>query len=89
MAFEKKPGELGALWLRVSQSGKRFMTGTINGVDVVCFENQNKTGKQPDYRVFKSEPRDGQSAGTRNLDTREAPKRDSRVDDADDNGIPF
>lgn len=49
--------ELGALWVRVSQNGKRYMSGKINGVEVVCFENANKQGKQPDWRVFKSEPR--------------------------------
>ncbi|MCR4375643.1 MAG: hypothetical protein NUW22_12420 [Acidobacteria bacterium] len=89
MAYEKDPAELGALWVRVSQSGARYMTGTISGVDVVCFENKNKQGKQPDWRVKKSEPRDGQSAGTRKLDTREDERRPSRVDDADSDGIPF
>ena len=88
MAYEKDPNDLGALWVRVSAKGARYMTGTVSGVDVVCFEHKNKTGKQPDYRVFKSEPRDGPSTKTRALDTREDSPRDSRVDDPNDE-IPF
>lgn len=57
MGYDKDPNELGALWVRVSQNGRRFMSGTINGVEVVCFENTNKKGKQPDWRVMKSQPR--------------------------------
>lgn len=84
MAYSKDPNELGALWARVSANGVRFMSGTINGVEVVCFENRNKQGKQPDWRVMKSQPKDGQSERTRQLDTHEAPQREMRVDDPDD-----
>lgn len=84
MAYEKDPRELGALWVRVSANGTRYMTGKIGNEDVVVFENKNKKGKAPDYRVMRSEPRDGQSSGTRKLDTREEDRRPSRVDDADD-----
>lgn len=53
----RDPNELGALWVRVSQKGARFMTGKVNGVDVVVFENKNKRGNAPDWRVFKSQSR--------------------------------
>lgn len=62
MPFEKDPKELGALWIRTSRAGNEFLSGTINGVDVICFKNGRKTGKQPDYRVMKSEPRDGDAS---------------------------
>lgn len=62
MPFEKDPKEIGALWSRVSKNGNQFMSGKINGVDVVCFKNTKATGKQPDWRVMKSEPRDGDAA---------------------------
>lgn len=80
---EKRDQAIGALWVRVSQSGQRYMTGKIDGVgDVVVFENKQKSGKQPDWRVLKRQPRDGQSEGTRRLDTRES-DRPSRVDDTE------
>jgi uncharacterized protein (DUF736 family) len=53
------PNEIGALWLKESQRGE-YMTGTINGVRVVCFRNDRKSSeKQPDWRVLKSQPRNG------------------------------
>jgi uncharacterized protein (DUF736 family) len=56
---ERNPDELGALWLKSSARGE-FMTGTINGVKVVCFKNDRKTSEnQPDWRVLKSKPREG------------------------------
>ena len=50
MAYEKNPDELGALWAKESSKGP-YLTGEINGVKVVCFRNDRKTGKQPDWRV--------------------------------------
>lgn len=64
MAFERDPNELGALWIKTSRNGHEFLSGTINGVEVVCFRNANKTGKQPDYRVMKSQPREQKPATT-------------------------
>lgn len=58
---KKNPDELGALWLKTGQRGD-YMTGTINGVAVVCFRNDRKTGNQPDWRVLKSKPKDGAPA---------------------------
>jgi uncharacterized protein (DUF736 family) len=57
MADARKEEELGALWIRTSRNGKEFLTGKVGGVDVVCFRNDKKQGKQPDYRVLKSQPR--------------------------------
>lgn len=55
---KKNPDELGALWLKES-NGKVFMTGTINGVDVVVWRNDRKAegSRQPDWRVMRSKPR--------------------------------
>lgn len=74
--------DIGALWWRVSRNGRKFLTGTVNGHDIVVFENERKAGKQPDFRIFPSQQRDGQSEGTRRLDTRER-DRPSRVDDTE------
>jgi len=60
MPFEKDPNELGALWLKTSQRGD-YMTGTINGVNVVCFPAKQTSDKSPAWRVLKSKPR-GESA---------------------------
>ena len=60
MAFEKKPDELGALWLRTGSKGdymRDYMTGEINGQDVVCFPVRSDNPEAPAWRVMKSKPR--------------------------------
>jgi uncharacterized protein (DUF736 family) len=60
MPFEKDENEIGALWAKTSAKGNEFMSGTINGVDVVCFKAKpSPSGKGPAWRVLKSQPRDG------------------------------
>jgi len=50
---KEKPG---ALWKRASKKGTTFLSGEINGVQVVIFKTKEKrTEKSPDYVVFKSE----------------------------------
>lgn len=57
MPYEPDPNELGALWVKSGAKGD-YMTGTINGVKVVCFPNTRKSSdKAPDWRVMKSIPR--------------------------------
>lgn len=63
------PNELGALWVKQSAKGE-YMTGTINGVKVVVFRNNNKREeKHPDWRVMKSVPREERVAPQTNTDT--------------------
>ncbi len=57
MPFEKNPDELGALWIKRSAKGE-YMTGTINGVAVVCFPAKRTSEKSPAWRVLKSKPRE-------------------------------
>ena len=54
---QRNPDELGALWIKSGRKGE-YMTGTINGVEVVVWRNDRKTGNQPDWRVMKSKPRE-------------------------------
>ncbi len=56
--FTKDPNELGALWQETGARGE-YMTGTINGVKVICFKNDKKKpgSKAPDWRVLKSTPK--------------------------------
>jgi len=56
MAFEKNPDELGALWAKTGAKGD-YMTGTIGGVNVVCFPAK-PSEKGPAWRVLKSKPRE-------------------------------
>ena len=74
--FKKNEDELGALWVKSGAKGE-YMTGTINGVPVVCFPTGKPAGsKQPDWRVLKSKPKDAPTAF----------KADEPVDDT---SIPF
>jgi uncharacterized protein (DUF736 family) len=58
MAFEKDPDELGALWVKTGGKGE-YMTGEINGVKVVCWKQDKRSEKSPDWRVMKSKPKPG------------------------------
>lgn len=83
MSDEKKnPDEIGALWSRQSQKGE-YLTGTINGVAVVCFLNRNKQDgdNKPLWRVLKSKPRDARADA--------APARDINRDLHDDRGMDW
>ena len=53
---EKNPDEIGALWVKSSGKGD-YMTGTVNGVGVVCFKNTSDNPKAPQWRVLKSRPK--------------------------------
>lgn len=52
----KDPSEIGALWQKTSSKGV-YMTGTINGVAVVCFANASDNPKAPQWRVLKARPK--------------------------------
>jgi uncharacterized protein (DUF736 family) len=58
----RDPNEIGALWLKKSAKGTAFLSGKINGQNVVVFKNKSKKegDKQPDYRVLLSQPREKQ-----------------------------
>jgi uncharacterized protein (DUF736 family) len=60
--------EIGALWLRKSASGNKYLLGHItSGEDgeieetkerVIVFANKDKkSDKAPDYRIYRSEPK--------------------------------
>lgn len=59
MEKEKNPDQIGALWCKVSEKGRPYMSGVIDGIGpVVIFENRKTALNQPDYRVLKSKPKD-------------------------------
>lgn len=67
MAFDKST-ELGGLWLKTSARGQEFMSGKLTLPDgtvqeVVLFRNDKKQPgeRTPDWRVYRSEPREGQT----------------------------
>ena len=54
--MNKNPDEIGALWARDSAKGP-YLTGEVNGVKVVCFQNHSGNPKAPAWRVMKSRPK--------------------------------
>lgn len=55
--------KIGALWLKTSQDGKKFMSGVLEGlggdIQIVVFKNDKKEKEnQPDYNIMRSEPRE-------------------------------
>lgn len=45
-----------------------YMTGTINGEPVVCFQNKSDNAKAPQWRVLKSKPREDKPAPVQSAD---------------------
>lgn len=64
--------EIGALW---KQSGKNqnYLSGHINQEKVVIFTNRGKTEnpKAPDFRVYKSKPKEEESQPVASATTQE------------------
>jgi uncharacterized protein (DUF736 family) len=54
---------IGALWIKTSSKGTEFLTGNveIDGVktEIVVFKNdKGENEKRPDYKIYKSRPKD-------------------------------
>lgn len=89
----------GALWLKTSKNGMKYMAGsiTINNVDydIAMFKNDSKTGSQPDYRLTikdKSQTVNNQVQNTRNDNAQKVTQvfNGEPVNPwANDNEIPF
>lgn len=58
-----KEDEIGGLYDNTTRDGEVYMKGRMNGEKVVIFRNKwKKEGERtPDWRVYKSQPRDGQA----------------------------
>ena len=49
--------KLGALWLKTSGKGMKFMSGKIGDQRIVVFKvKEKRSEKAPDYEIFKFEP---------------------------------
>lgn len=51
---------IGALWLKTSKAGKKYLQGTIDTekgkIKIILFKNNTKKeDKHPDYFIFRSE----------------------------------
>jgi uncharacterized Zn finger protein (UPF0148 family) len=70
MPFQKDEDELGVLWMKDSAAGKVFMSGSVTcpacaheqRVVVFSTPSPKKHEKMPDWRILKSQPRDGAAA---------------------------
>lgn len=71
MAYQTDPNEIGALWVKSGRKGE-YMTGTVGGQRVVCFAT-GKSGKAPQWRVLKSQPREDEAPDIRRPGDDEAP----------------
>lgn len=77
-SFIKDESEIGALWVKTSAKGE-YLSGVINGVNVVCFRQNKKSERHPDWKVLKSKPRDGSQPPSATPSSR----LDERTDDSD------
>ena len=84
---------VGALWLKMSESGTRFMSGEINigGVHypIVIFKNdKGDNDRRPDYRIYPSKARSGEPTPWDDLP--ESPtRRANEQQEFDDESVPF
>ena len=53
---DEKPTSIGALWSRNKKDGDEYLSGVINGENVVCWRNNYKQAGEnsPDWRIYKS-----------------------------------
>jgi len=74
---------IGALWLKESKNGNKYMSGVIeiDGTkhEIVIFKNTfKKESKHPDYRIFQSKPMESR-----------APEVESKSAEHFEDDIPF
>ena len=89
---ENNQDEIGALWLKTGKLGS-YMTGTINGVKVVCFaQHVPPDSNRPNWRVLKSRPKaeatPSDRQGVARTDMAQHVNDDSPPDDSNDD-MPF
>lgn len=87
---------VGALWLKESSKGNKYMAGTvkIGGVEypIMIFKNdKGDNDRRPDYRIFPSKPREGQSDPWESGPPPESRggRPEERQDELDDGFVPF
>jgi hypothetical protein len=88
--------DIGGLWLRKSQAGVSYFSGsiTINGgkQDIVIFKNTYKKPeeKTPDYKIYLSEAPKQQNPTEKNSSAKpEAELKDLSVETIEEDEIPF
>ena len=54
--MERDPNEVGALWVKEGKKGE-YSTGTVSGVNVICFPIKSDNPRSPAWRVLKSAPK--------------------------------
>ena len=67
MPFQKDENEVGVLWIKEAATGNVFMSGSVTcpacaheqRVVVFSTPSHKKSEKGPDWRILKSQPRDG------------------------------
>jgi uncharacterized protein (DUF736 family) len=86
-----KDREIGALWLKKSASGNKYLSGHITsgedeGIEetrerVIVFANKDKKNdKAPDYRIYRSEPTKVQESATNQSQDSNESKEDEDLD---------
>lgn len=85
MSDQQQNDELGALWLKESKKGTKYMSGKIEvggeAISIVIFKNNKKKETHPDYRILRSDSKSEQSS---QQSTQEQAVRDTFEDD-----VPF
>lgn len=89
-----KNREIGALWLRKSAAGNKYLSGHVGtaeneGIEdektrVIIFANKDKKNdKAPDYRIYKSEPQQNSSSTNSEKPSTNQSNDSSNEDDLD------
>ena len=87
---------IGALWLRKSQKGMTYLSGSIEIAgrkqEIVIFKNdKGNNEKRPDYRIFPSERNDGmhEPLPERKPEPVAPPKQQPTIGGGFDDDVPF
>lgn len=74
----KKNDNIGALWLKTSKDGKKYMSGMVEiagfKINIVVFKNNNKKeDRHPDYNILQSKPMEQKQAQAEEILEEEIP----------------
>lgn len=90
MAKFAREDERGALWKKTSAAGRVYFTGNVGDEKVVAFLNRDKRNpNEPDLRIYKQQPRDGEPRRPWPPGTHDDPVLDGPLDPPTEDDIPF
>lgn len=85
--MKEQEKSIGAIWTKVSQKGTNYLSISLDGANnekysLIAFQNtRKKNEREPDYRIYKQQPRNSAVVETKKQIIQEWESTSSKQDD--------